>query len=164
MTTAKKIATFKDTALDRQIQEIINNQYTDTGAEGTFTPTIIGSTKPGVQTYTYQIGWYRAVGDIVFFMLRVRTSSLDGAIAGIVRIGGLPYPAKTLTNSISSLSIGLFSGVTLGAGFTQLGANIPSADPYITVSQMGSAIATVNLPVTQIAAATEIRISGFYFI
>src|SRR5690348_8218660 len=58
--------------------------------EGTFTPTITGSTSASGQVYSLQVGFYTKIGRLVHFSLQVQLSTL-GTITGSVRIGGLPF-------------------------------------------------------------------------
>ena len=57
--------------------------------EGSFTPTIIGTTTEGVGTYTTRTGTFTKIGRRVFYDLFVEWSTHDGT--GAMRITGLPY-------------------------------------------------------------------------
>ena len=62
---------------------------------GTFTPTIqdaSGSDAEG-QTYSVQDGHYVKQGPLVFFTIRVTTTSL-GTLSGALRVAGLPYTSS----------------------------------------------------------------------
>lgn len=60
--------------------------------EGTFTPTVGGSTTAGTYTYTgNQIGWYTKIGDRVFFSFDVEVNTVTTAGTGNARIFGLPF-------------------------------------------------------------------------
>ena len=82
--------------------------------EGTWTPTIGGSTSESGQAYSIQTGNYIKIGLYVFVTLRVDLSTL-GTITGSVMIKGLPFAAASgqftgnvgyfnnLTSNVSSL-------------------------------------------------------------
>jgi hypothetical protein len=60
--------------------------------EGTWTPTLLGTTTNPTQSYMYQFGYYTKIGDTVHFQLRIY---LQGAGitpgSGSVYIAGLPF-------------------------------------------------------------------------
>jgi hypothetical protein len=58
--------------------------------EGTFTPTLYGTTTAGSPTYVTQEGSYTRIGNICYVTFRVLWSSLGGA-TGSMRISGLPF-------------------------------------------------------------------------
>jgi hypothetical protein len=57
--------------------------------DGTFTPTIEGSTGAGTGTYTKQQGWYTRIGKLVFIAVDIGWSAHDGT--GNIVLAGLPY-------------------------------------------------------------------------
>jgi hypothetical protein len=72
--------------------------------EGTWTPTIFGSTTAGTTSYSQQTGWYTKVGNIVTIGLYVNFSSATGT--GILLIGGLPFTSAAETLVTGSLMTG----------------------------------------------------------
>lgn len=82
--------------------------------EGTFTPTIIGTTTAGVGTYTIQVGQYVKIGSLVFFSSRVAWTAHTGT--GNLRLDSLPFTANGTTNGQMSVSIGRFNNIALTAG------------------------------------------------
>ena len=66
--------------------------------EGTFTPTLFGSTTAGTPTYANQTGNYTKIGNRVICTLRVGVSAISGA-TGSVRIGGLPFTSQGETSA-----------------------------------------------------------------
>lgn len=60
--------------------------------EGTFTPTIIGTTTAGTGTYIVRIGRYTRIGRQVSFDLEVAITAHTGT--GNMRISGLPFTAN----------------------------------------------------------------------
>ena len=80
--------------------------------EGTFTPTIKGTTSAGTGTYTSQVARYTKIGDRVLFDILVAWSAHTGT--GNMRIAGLPYtPVASIFNSCA---IGQFTDISLTAG------------------------------------------------
>lgn len=78
-----------------------NANTLDDYEEGTWTPTIIGSTS-GAATYTTQTGYYVKVGQLVLAAFDV-TAASAGTLVGNVIIGGLPFTILTSFPSITSL-------------------------------------------------------------
>lgn len=129
-----------------------------------WTPTLIGSTVAGAQTYVSQVGTYCKVGRLVHIQGRVEISAKDGAIAGDLRIGGVPFAPSALANNYGSLAIALYSGLTLGAGRTQIGVRIlPTVAASFAVVCSGSAVAPANITVANTAASSSIEFCGTYF-
>jgi hypothetical protein len=59
--------------------------------EGTWTPTVIGATSGAVTSYSYQIGYYTKIGNLVIAPFTVAVSAKGTSIVGAITIGGLPY-------------------------------------------------------------------------
>ena len=80
--------------------------------EGTFTPTIIGTTTAGTATYGGgQAGTYTKIGRMVYFSIYLGYSGGTGT--GDLRIAGLPFTIAS--GEIPSFSIGTFLNVALTA-------------------------------------------------
>lgn len=133
--------------------------------EGTFSPTIQGSTTAGANTYSTQTGYYNQIGNVVYFRGRISMSVKDAAMAGNVQINlvGLPNSANA-SQAYSLCQISPNSGVTFSGTYTSLYGEISSGvTNLVDVQQMGPSGVT-NLPVTGIAAGMTFRFSGFYVI
>ena len=65
--------------------------------EGTWTPTIYGSSTAGSPTYSQQIGRYTKIGNKVIAAARVDISAIGG-MTGNVTFGGLPFTAAASVN------------------------------------------------------------------
>ncbi len=98
--------------------------------EGTFTPSITGSSTAGAATYTTQIGRYTRVGNIVKIELTL-AGSFSSAPTGVPVIGGLPFTSST-TAAFSS--VGAISG----------GYQVSQVFPYVQTSS--SAVRLVKCP------------------
>jgi len=83
--------------------------------EGSFTPTVLGSTNAGTFTYNTAntLGRYVKVGPLVNFQLSVQTSTGSGATGNLL-VGGLPFTVRNLTNYFPSATVGFFTYATSG--------------------------------------------------
>jgi hypothetical protein len=79
--------------------------------EGTFSPTIIGTTTAGTATYTQQNGRYTKIGRLVQFEIFIVYSAGTGT--GNMDISGLPFTIGG--SSYPSFTIGAFDDITLSA-------------------------------------------------
>ncbi len=101
---------------------------------GTWTPTIIGSTTNPTNTYTLQVGSYVKVGKLLLASFQVSISNTSGG-SGNIRIGGLPFAAKTM---ISYVAVGSVHGlVDFTSGHTALCIQVPTTAQYCELIQYG---------------------------
>jgi hypothetical protein len=85
--------------IDKSTAKVTFNEEADfstNGAKfesGSFTPTIIGTTSTGSNSYSSNSGTYSLIGDRVFFELAIFLDGSSGALdsTGFMRIAGLPY-------------------------------------------------------------------------
>lgn len=63
--------------------------------EGTFTPTIVGTSTAGSGTYTTQVGRYTKIGRMVSVVLQVAWTAHTGT--GNMRVAGLPFTSVNVT-------------------------------------------------------------------
>lgn len=115
-----------------------------------------GGSSTGI-TYTTQTGNYTQIGNLVFCSMHILLSS-KGSSTGIASIN-LP-----VTNSSTPLSSGTFSaftGLTLPAGFTNVGGYMQSANLNLTAS--GSGVPFTGLDDTMFSNTTDLYASFFYF-
>lgn len=82
--------------------------------EGTFTPTIIGTTDPGTGTYNAQAGRYTRIGRVVTFQLYVDWSAHTGT--GNMEIEGLPFTSNSTGDLYSAVAIRA-NNIALSAGY-----------------------------------------------
>ncbi len=126
--------------------------------EGTFTPTIDGST-PGTTNYNSQNGYYTKIGNVVFVYGTIDLSSATGTVNAT--IGALPFTVKIQTNGIPQGSI-IFSA----SGWTWAAARTTMTMRFIANSQtalinISKSLATsANLQMTN--AAAVITFAGYY--
>jgi hypothetical protein len=94
-----------------------NANTLDDYEEGSWTPTVIGTTVAGTATYTTQTGVYTKIGQLVSVAFRVDYSGGTGS--GNLRISGLPFTASNTFNRYGGLEVG---DISLGAGNYAVGS------------------------------------------
>jgi len=142
----------------------ITSRYVDIlGAFGSFTPSLVGSTTPGVNTYSVRTGRYEVIAGRCFFEITIVLTAKDAAMAGIATISGLPVASSNIANLAASGQVGTFGNIASpGAGYTGLGWRIDpnSTSMLLITSGFGNATATVSS--TSIGATSTLNISGSY--
>jgi hypothetical protein len=81
--------------------------------EGTFTPTISGTTTAGTGTYTAQFGVYTKVGSVVTVQVNLGISNHTGT--GNILLSGLPFTSFATTDYWGVISIGYVNNLALTA-------------------------------------------------
>jgi hypothetical protein len=104
------LATFTENGLTFNGDTLAANALDDY-EEGTFSPTIIGTTTAGTATYTQQNGRYTKIGRLVQFEIFIVYSAGTGT--GNMDISGLPFTIGG--SSYPSFTIGAFDDITLSA-------------------------------------------------
>ena len=120
--------------------------------EGTFTPTVEGTSTAGSATYSTQIARYTKVGRLVTFNLRVIYTGGTGT--GNLRVAGLPFTTG------------------FGANYAIYSENIALTAGYIAVSSSASSVTSIGIDQIPTGgggalgvpydAAGDIQISGSY--
>ena len=129
--------------------------------EGTFTPTLSGSTTPGAHTYALQVGSYTKIGNRVFFTVAIVLSAKDAAMAGNAQIAGLPLTSSSAVSfSLTNVST---SNVTLSAGVTTFGAIFSSATNCRILLGASGAVSS-NLGSAAVGNNSEIYATGSYIV
>jgi hypothetical protein len=121
--------------------------------EGTWTPTLLGSTTNPTVTYVYQFGRYIKIGRIVTLSIIFTTDAVTGG-SGSLRIGGVPFPPATgQFYEIFAMNIG--EAVSMGTALTlaQLSDSFGSTFMVTDVT-----VANLNNGANQ----NRIRINGTY--
>jgi hypothetical protein len=81
--------------------------------EGTFTPTIIGTSTAGTATYTNQNAKYTKIGRVVQYEIYLSWGSGTGT--GTMKIAGLPFTSAGSPNTFPAVTIGWLNGIVLSA-------------------------------------------------
>jgi hypothetical protein len=112
--------------------------------EGTWTPTISGSTTAGSGTYTVQVGRYTKVGNLVTVTGVITWTAHTGT--GSIFLTGLPFTSANIVNfepviSVTPSNIAL-TALNVASGY------VPRADTFAVLTQYptgGGAIALVPM-------------------
>lgn len=123
--------------------------------EGTFTPTIVGTTTAGIGVYTAQTGRYTKIGNRVYVNIYLLWSAHTGT--GNMRVDGLPYTSINVANTYSSFSA-YISSLTLTAGYW-LQPYVGSNRVFISLEQVQAGAVSIAVPMD---ISSEIMLSGFY--
>jgi hypothetical protein len=125
-------------------------------SQGTWTPTLLGTSVAGAPTYSTQTGYYERIGRLVIARFNIVTTSMDTA-SGNLNIGGLPFAVANLSNGRATVIFGVYSGITF-VGSTQLAGDcLPNASACrVLTSGTGVSSALVDIA-TQVAAATTVE-------
>jgi hypothetical protein len=128
--------------------------------EGTWTPTLQGSTTNPTVTYVTQTGSYTKIGNMVTVFVRLQTSAVSGG-SGTALVAGLPFTVNSTYRN--GAGIGYFSGITLGSGNTQVGLS-PDTGGVSTIRfvQSGSGVGASTILVGGIGAALDIVFTFTY--
>ena len=135
----------------------MTSELLDDYEEGTWTPTVLGSTTAGTGTYTSRSGIYTKIGNTVYFLLDYILSAHTGT--GDTIISGLPFTSGSsyYVNIVASAN-----NLSLTALYYIGGSFISPSDTKIYFQQMpvggGSATGIA------IDAVSDVRLSGFYFV
>lgn len=126
-----------------------------------WTPTVAGSTTPGAQTYSSQIGLTVEAGPLRIAMFSITMTAKDGATAGNVTIAGLPQAASASLIQAGWLSS--WGGVTVSAGVTQLGVQMAPSLDVASIMQSGSTLAAAPLTAAGLSATSSFVGGVLYF-
>lgn len=126
--------------------------------EGTFTPTVTGSTS-GAATYNTQKGNYIKIGRRVFFNLYVSTATI-GTLVGNVQIGALPFTSENVASSFSAVAVSYWTG--LGSTVVFLSGYVDINSTKILLQKLSAAASSVSSVVAADIGATELMVAGSY--
>ncbi len=126
--------------------------------EGTFTPSIVGTSTAGTATYAAngRVGRYTKIGNRVFFDIYLSWTAHTGT--GNLQIDGLPFTVQNTTN-LNRNYTAIFSGVALTAGNIGAAYTAPGSDG-IALRQMptgGGSVAVIPMD-----TSAQISISGCF--
>jgi hypothetical protein len=107
--------------------------------EGTFTPTVAGSTTAGVGVYVAQVGRYTKVGNLVTLQVYLDWTAHTGT--GNMFLGNFPF--TTSSTGYSAAAIGYVNNIALTAG-NILTAFASSSTTYLNVYQTPTGGGTVS--------------------
>lgn len=137
-------------ALEAAMENIKSHEH---GQVGTYTPTYLGLTTPGVTTYTTQQGNWRRYGDLVIAQFEITWTAATGTGVAII---SLPFAAAAGLEFAMPIYI---SNVTFAAG-TPLGI-VQTGQAYMLMGTPTSNAATAALAVE---AAGTVFGTAIYFV
>jgi len=121
--------------------------------EGTWTPTVEGTSTTGTASYTNRTGKYTKIGNLVYIGIELSWSAGTGT--GNLKITGLPF----VPSAYSSLVIGYANGLALTANTTAVSFVHTNNNIFLMQNVVGGG-ATTN--VAYDSAVTELYTSGSY--
>ena len=129
---------------------------------GTWTPVLAGASVAGSHTYSTQAGRYYRTGDHVYVTSRIGLSSKDAAMAGAVRITGLPFTAIGGSAANFCVALDLINSITPTAGTEMITAAAIAGAAYIEFQEQNFGGNSANLDSAAIATGSAIIASGSY--
>lgn len=125
--------------------------------EGTFPPTIVGTTTAGTGTYSTQYGGYTKIGNKVYFIIYLAWSAHTGT--GNMRVANMPFTSSSTANNIPAFSV-YANGVTLTAG-NIMQVYMSTSSAQIVLEQIPTGGGT-SQPVAIDTNVAAFLVSGFY--
>lgn len=117
---------------------------------GIWTPVLRGHTTAGTNTYSEQVGTYVKIGKLIAITFGVALSAKDVAMAGVLRITGLPFVINPSVHV--SGAIGSITKVDLNTGYTSVALVGIKNTANIEMYQIGDNITAANIPTTAIGS------------
>lgn len=128
--------------------------------EGTFTPTVSGTSTAGAATYTARIAGYTRIGNVVHVQIYVGWSAHTGT--GNIKITGMPFTSSLSTYGYASFSA-TYSGLTVGAG-KELSAMFLTDNSTEITLQASDPSGGASASVAMDGNVTNLFISGTYIV
>ena len=134
--------------------------------EGTWTPTLLGTSSNPTQSYSDQVGRYTKIGRMVYFQCRVvMASSGITPGSGLARLGALPFTSLSTANTYGGLNVEYSSGWLTHTGAPSTGYTNPNdvtADLQVYDNDAGNVAGTTGCNAADIDENTDIIVRGFY--
>jgi hypothetical protein len=128
---------------------------------GSWTPVLVGTSVVGSATYTYQVGSYQLVGNLVEVQFYIQTSAIGGGMSGTMAVSGLPLmPAGLTINDYGGCFFYTFQGWTGGAGYTWLSGMVFSGTTRIQIVDNGSGKTSIGSPISEFLASGVVSLGG----
>lgn len=132
-----------------------NPNTLDDYEEGSFTPTISGSTTAGAGTYGARVGVYTKIGNMLYFYAYVTWTAHTGT--GNLLLTALPFTSSASANLAPIVNV-VGSSLTFA---NQLYASISGSSTQVDLRTMSTGAATAAVAMD--TAATVI-VTGFYYV
>ena len=129
--------------------------------EGTVTLAMSDNNTSFTMASGFATGYYTRIGDRVYVNGYIKTTSINSASSGDVKVTGLPFTSKSTNNSYASVDVGYQFGLNISSG-TPIGGfvNINGTQFYITTGDSASGIS--NMAATEWSNDGEIVFSLNY--
>lgn len=137
-----------------------NGSGLDAYKEGSWTPVIAGSSTPGTNTYSLQLGRYTVTGNILYFYGKIVMTALDGALAGNILITGLPEKNSIDGNKDAGGQVTKFTN--LGSNTGVITCLVPYDSDEISLFKHDGVASSTPVVAADITATTTLTFSGFY--
>ena len=113
--------------------------------EGTVTLAMRDSGTAFTMASGFATGYYTKIGDRVYVNGYVKTTSINSASHGDVKVMGLPFTSKSTNNSYASVNVGYQAGLNISAG-TPIGGfvNINATEWFITTGDSTGGISNMT--------------------
>jgi hypothetical protein len=129
--------------------------------EGTWTPTITGSSTNPTVTYGLQRAIYTKVGRVVTVSCFLSWSAISGG-SGDIRISGLPFTIESSIGAGGAGAISELDGFTFAALRTSASMSTPSNTTFLNVRCFGSGVSTVSIAIADLAASGSLIFTATY--
>jgi len=136
-----------------------NANTLDDYEEGTWTPTIAGTSTPGTQTYATQLGYYTKIGRVVVATWVVELSAFDGATNGNMTIAGLPFTALNIGSFRQSSNISRWGNIVIdvaGSRYVLNGFVSPNGTA-VNLVESGNNVTTATLTQADFGATSSLQ-------
>lgn len=133
------------------------SEILDDYEEGTFSPTVIGTTTAGTVTYVVREGFYTKIGNVVYYSIQL--SWTGGTGTGNLAVGNLPFISKIQANYMMG-NVQAGSGLTVSAN-KFAAAQVNPNTTIMRIVEVGTGTATFGVCAYDGDAAMSI--TGFYF-
>lgn len=130
----------------------MTSELLDDYEEGTWTPVFSPTTGSFTSLVAVNTGFYRKIGDTVFFWCETRTTGVTviGTASGRLNITGLPFVA---TSSGGNGQVSIFQNFNLGVAFTNLGVIVDASTSQLYLSKNSSNTGVSYVQATEISPA-----------
>jgi hypothetical protein len=132
-----------------------NANTLDDYEDGTWSPTVVGSTSAGVATYTIRTGRYVKIGKLIFISVRLGWSAHTGT--GNLQISNLPFVSAQ--DNYYALTVAFNDGLTIPAG-SILNMQIANSSSLIGFNSLATGGTTS--PLAMDTSVSDMGFSGCY--
>lgn len=131
----------------------MTSELLDDYEEGTWTPAYSSASGAFGTLGAVTAGFYRKVGDTVFFWAEMRTTGTPslGTASGRLNITGLPFAA---TSAGGNGQVNIFQSFNLGTSFTNLGAVVEASASQLYLTKNSSNTGVTYVQATELSTAT----------